>query len=183
MAGPSATGPFRPSIEGSERGTGEDTGQRAGAIFPSHSKREEGFIRDTVDPRKRWKDGGLEFALNWVVKVLALSAAILFGIWAPLSYHQTASANDNNTQAQNTANAQAASALSIQSSVADMQSSVANMQSRALDGIQRQASSALIIQSFVANMESVALDGIQSRARAVGQLLLLDFCVVQTVCS
>ncbi|KAF1951751.1 hypothetical protein CC80DRAFT_495898 [Byssothecium circinans] len=43
-----------------------------------------------------------EFLLDWTLKVLSVAAAILFGIWAPISYKATEDANDDNNASQGT---------------------------------------------------------------------------------
>jgi hypothetical protein len=41
-----------------------------------------------------------DFILDWVLKVLAVASAILFGIWAPIPYKATANGNADNNSAQ-----------------------------------------------------------------------------------
>lgn len=41
-----------------------------------------------------------EFALDWLLKVLAVASAILFGIWAPISYRLQDLGNKSNDEAQ-----------------------------------------------------------------------------------
>jgi hypothetical protein len=103
----------------------------------------------------KWVDT-LLFGLDWGIKVLGVAAAVVFGIWAPLSYQAANNANTSGDAAQNsilsaafTANTQASSALSIQISAAAEQ--------------------------------SLALDAMNSRIGAIGQLWLLDFCLGNTV--
>jgi hypothetical protein len=58
-----------------------------------------------------------EFILDWVLKVLAVASAILFGIWAPISYKATANGNADNNAAQEVLSRQM-SYMSAQASVA-----------------------------------------------------------------
>jgi hypothetical protein len=98
----------------------------------------------------------LLFWLDWAIKVLGIAAAVIFGIWAPLSYQATDNANTSGDAAQNSMISAAFAANS-------------------------QASSALSIQSSAAAKQSVALDALNSRIGAIGQLWLLDFCLGNTV--
>jgi hypothetical protein len=41
-----------------------------------------------------------EFAVDWILKVAGVAAAILFGIWAPVSYNAQSSGNASNDQSQ-----------------------------------------------------------------------------------
>ncbi|KAJ4383997.1 hypothetical protein N0V86_000841 [Didymella sp. IMI 355093] len=41
-----------------------------------------------------------DFILDWALKILGVAAAILFGIWAPISYKITADGNAGNDEAQ-----------------------------------------------------------------------------------
>lgn len=43
-----------------------------------------------------------EFAFDWVLKIVGVAAAILFGIWAPVSYNAQSSGNASNDQSQTT---------------------------------------------------------------------------------
>jgi len=101
----------------------------------------------------KWVDT-LLFWVDWGIKVLGVAAAVIFGIWAPLSY-----------QAANNGDAATSSMIS------------------AAFAANSQASSALSIQSTAAAQQSVALDALNSRIGAIGQLWLLDFCLGNTVRS
>ncbi|KAG4411536.1 hypothetical protein IFR04_015326 [Cadophora malorum] len=105
-------------------------------------------IRNTTP---KWVET-LLFWLDWVIKVLGVAAAVVFGIWAPLSFQ---AANDASATGDAT------------------QSSVMS----AVISVNGQASSALSIQSSAAAEQSIALDAINSRIGAIGQLSLLDFCL------
>lgn len=66
-----------------------------------------------------------EFLLDWTIKVLGVASAILFGIWAPISYKATSDGNADNNESQdnlvsklNDMSAQATSAADLQSSAA-----------------------------------------------------------------
>ncbi|KAH8766534.1 hypothetical protein BGZ57DRAFT_900702 [Hyaloscypha finlandica] len=98
----------------------------------------------------KWVDT-LLFWVDWGIKVLGVAAAVIFGIWAPLSY-----------QAANNGDAATSSMIS------------------AAFAANSQASSALSIQSTAAAKQSVALDALNSRIGAIGQLWLLDFCLGNT---
>lgn len=102
-----------------------------------------------------WVDT-LLFWIDWGIKVLGVAAAVVFGIWAPLSYEA--------------ANNASASGDSVQSSILSI-ASVANSQ----------ASNAFSVQSSVAARQSAALGNIERRIDAIGQLLLLEFCLGNTV--
>src|SRR6187549_3486716 len=45
-------------------------------------------------------DPKTEFFLDWALKVLGVASAILFGIWAPISYQATKSGNSDNDASQ-----------------------------------------------------------------------------------
>ncbi|EON60821.1 hypothetical protein W97_00030 [Coniosporium apollinis CBS 100218] len=103
------------------------------------------------------------YVLDWAVKVVSLIAAILFGIWAPLSYRATVDESHSNDAAQQkvvnameSANAQASSALDLQIS-------------------------ALGLQQSAAKAQSAILDDIGNRIAAMGQLSLVEFCLSQKV--
>ena len=98
------------------------------------------------------KDSGFVFAVTWITGVLAVAAAIVFGIWAPLSYKATADGNRDNNAAQ--------------SSLMDSMSSMI-----------RSISSANSIASA-----ALSSAGAQNRQLgAMGQLALIDFCETRTV--
>lgn len=80
----------------------------------------------------------------------------MFGIWAPLSYEATASANSSNDVAQ--------------SSMIDALSSVADM-----------ARTATRIARSAATGQSSALSKMQDRLAAIGELAVIDFCLTQSV--
>lgn len=40
----------------------------------------------------------INFMFKWTVGILTVAASIVFGIWAPLSYHATISGNNDNNQ-------------------------------------------------------------------------------------
>ncbi|KAJ9662406.1 hypothetical protein H2201_006115 [Coniosporium apollinis] len=114
------------------------------------------------------KNKKIEFAIEWAIKVLGLTAAILFGIWAPLSYKAAAEGKDSNDAGQrsvmlamSTANAQAASAMDFQWSALSVQQSAAAAQSTVLEA------------------QASVLDDIQRRLVAMGQLSLVEFCLRQ----
>ena len=106
-------------------------------------------------PTPKWVDT-LIFCLDWGIKVLGVAAAVVFGIWAPLSYQATNNANTSDDAAQSSMISAAYAANS-------------------------QASSALRIQSSAAVQQSIALDAMNSRIGAIGQLWLLSFCLDNTV--
>jgi hypothetical protein len=68
----------------------------------------------------------IEFVLDWTIKIFGISAAVVFGVWAPLSYKATTDGNKSGLAA---ATAQAQSAY-------DMQSSAMVAQSMVLDVLQ-----------------------------------------------
>ena len=74
-----------------------------------------------------------EFICDWMVKALGLIAAILFGIWAPLSYKATRDGDGSNAAAQ-------ASLMSAMGAVSSIQSSAAAQQSSALSELVAQYS-------------------------------------------
>jgi hypothetical protein len=105
----------------------------------------------------KWVDT-LLFWVDWGIKVLGVAAAVIFGIWAPLSYQ---AANNTSTSGDAATSSMISAAFAANS----------------------QASSALSIQSTAAAKQSVALDALNSRIGAIGQLWLLDFCLGNTVRS
>lgn len=98
------------------------------------------------------KDSPILFTINWICVVLGVTAAIVFGIWAPLSYEATANGNRDSNVVQSSM----ISALSVANDV---------------------ASSAL----SAAKAQSAALGEVQNQLGAMGQLALVDFCVTETV--
>lgn len=87
-----------------------------------------------------------EFTVDWLVKVLTLVSAVLFGIWAPLSYQAS-------VESSATTDAAVASLASQQSRLA---SSVAG-----ISGL---------------NAQQNAIDDLTDRVRLLGMLNLIDFC-------
>ncbi|PSN68555.1 hypothetical protein BS50DRAFT_674943 [Corynespora cassiicola Philippines] len=74
-----------------------------------------------------------EFLLDWSLKILGVLAAVLFGIWAPISYNATAEGNDKNDAAQtelveklDAMSSQASLAANAQSAVLEEQASLAS---------------------------------------------------------
>jgi hypothetical protein len=53
--------------------------------------------------RKDLKENPILFTVNWICVVLGVAAAIVFGIWAPLSYEATASGNRDSSTVQSVA--------------------------------------------------------------------------------
>jgi hypothetical protein len=102
--------------------------------------------------RKDLKDNPILFTLNWICVVLGVAAAIVFGIWAPLSYEATASGNRDSS--------------AVQSSMISSLSAANDLASSALSA---------------ASAQGTALDEVQSRLGAMGQLALFGFCVTETV--
>ncbi|EPE27441.1 hypothetical protein GLAREA_04232 [Glarea lozoyensis ATCC 20868] len=106
------------------------------------------------DTGPKWGDT-LLFWFDWGIKVLGVAAAVVFGIWAPLSYQ---AANDASTSGDATQSSILQAALSANS----------------------QAASALSAQNSLAAKQSLALEDLNQRIGAIGQLWLLDFCVINT---
>jgi hypothetical protein len=102
--------------------------------------------------RKDLKDNPILFTVNWICVVLGVAAAIVFGIWAPLSYEATASGNREGS--------------AVQSSMISALSAANDLASSALS---------------VASAQGTALDEMQSRLGAMGQLALVGFCITETV--
>jgi hypothetical protein len=109
----------------------------------------------------------LFFWLDWSIKVLAVAAAVVFGIWAPLSYQATNNASASGDAAQSSILSAAQAAMSQASSAALTANS--------------QASRVLSAQNWAAVEQSIALDAMNSRIGAIGQLWLYEFCLVYTV--
>jgi hypothetical protein len=128
-------------------------------------------VRKSSSPT--WVDG-LLFWLDWSIKVLGVAAALVFGIWAPLSYQATNNARVSGDAAQSSAmsvaSSQAAEVLAVQSSAVVVQNSAMQYHIWAAD-----------MQSVAAIHQSKALDEMNSRIGAIGQLSLLEFCLVYTV--
>lgn len=81
----------------------------------------------------------INFIIQWTCGILAVAAAIVFGIWAPLSYEATASANRSNDVAQSSmvdalsrVGAMAMAANSIAMTATSIATSAATAQSSAL---------------------------------------------------
>lgn len=104
-----------------------------------------------------WVDD-LLFWLDWIIKVLGVAAAVVFGIWAPLTFEAS--------------NEASSSAVETQSKLLSAATIAAT-----------QASIAVSVQTSAAIQQSVALENLNSRMGAIGQLLLLDFCKENTVKS
>jgi hypothetical protein len=102
--------------------------------------------------RKDLKDNPILFTVNWICIVLGVAAAIVFGIWAPLSYEATASGNREGS--------------AVQSSMISALSAANDLASSALS---------------VASAQGTALDEVQSRLGAMGQLALVGLCITETV--
>jgi hypothetical protein len=122
----------------------ENTKHESKAVTVASSKRS----------RKDLKDNPILFTINWIYIVLSIAAAIVFGIWAPLSYEATASGNrDSNA---------------VQGSMISALSAANDVASKALSA---------------ARAQGAALDEVQSRLGAMGQLALVGFCITETVCK
>lgn len=102
-----------------------------------------------------WVDGFL-FWLDWIIKVLGVAAAVVFGIWAPLSFEASNEASSSGNETQNT----------LMSAVL---------------AVETQASIAAAQQTSAAAQQSIALENLNNRMDAIGQLLILDFCKDHTV--
>ncbi|KAI9732208.1 MAG: hypothetical protein M1834_004305 [Cirrosporium novae-zelandiae] len=74
-------------------------------------------------------DKSIQFILNFILAVLGVAAAVVFGIWAPLSYKATADGNRGNDEAQQ-------ALLDAVASVNDVASSAASVQSSRLNDLQ-----------------------------------------------
>ena len=98
------------------------------------------------------KDSGFLFAVTWITGVLAAAAALVFGIWAPLSYKATADGNRDNNAAQS-------AVMSCMSSMIGSISSANSIASAALSSASAQ----------------------NRQLSAMGQLALIDFCASRTV--
>lgn len=105
----------------------------------------------------------INFIIQWTCGILAVAAAIVFGIWAPLSYEATASANRSNDAAQ--------------SSMVDALSRGRDM-AMAANSIAMTATS---IAKSAATAQSSALLEMQNRMALMGQLAVIDFCITQSV--
>lgn len=105
----------------------------------------------------------INFIIQWTCGILAVAATIVFGIWAPLSYEATASANRSNDAAQ--------------SSMVDVLSSVRDM-GMAANSIAMTATS---IATSAATAQSSALIEMQNRLALMGQLAVIDFCMTHSV--
>ncbi|KAK3633769.1 hypothetical protein LTR22_019953, partial [Elasticomyces elasticus] len=125
----------------------------AEATMQTHAKHESKAVNAASSKRSRedLKGNPILFTVNWICVVLGVAAAIVFGIWAPLSYEATASDNRGNSATQSSI----ISALLAANNVALL------------------ALSAAIAQG-------TALDEVQSRLGAMGQLALVGLCVTET---
>ena len=86
-----------------------------------------------------------DFFLDWTLKILGLACAILFGIWAPISFKLTSDSNKENDEAQQAMAAQlgmmqkqAATALQMQNAAATAMAQVQNAAATAMAEVQRQ---------------------------------------------
>ncbi|KAK2792037.1 hypothetical protein FQN52_004147 [Onygenales sp. PD_12] len=118
------------------------------------------------EPPKR-PTPGLVFILRWICTILTVASAILFGVWAPLSYAAASRASKDNELAQRelfnsveSASAVAESALSVASAQLDM-----------------------------AGAQASAIGNLQGQLSVMGQIALLQYCGLQrdeavlTLCS
>ncbi|KAF2255140.1 hypothetical protein BU26DRAFT_547169 [Trematosphaeria pertusa] len=95
-----------------------------------------------------------EFLLDWSLKVLGVASAILFGIWAPISYKATANGNADNNASQD------------------------SLVSR-LDEMNEQASSASSLQSsalYEARSAALALSAVRAKMNGLATLKVWEFC-------
>lgn len=113
-----------------------------------------------------------EVALNWAIKILGLAAAVVFGIWAPISYKATADGNSSSDAAQ--------------SSLVDAQASmngVANSAMNIAASASSEASDAQASMIYFAEAGANIADALNSRMVAIGQLYLYSYCDTNTVRS
>lgn len=129
--------PTAPSATLSPMPTPAEAGTAARAKLPS--------------PRRR-KFDRLLFVITWISGVLAAAAAVLFGVWAPLSYKATAAGNRDNNM--------------VQSSLVAALETANGVANSALSAVRSQVT---------------ALEDTQSRLNAMGQLALLSYCQPLTV--
>jgi hypothetical protein len=112
----------------------------------AHSTRGDNNQSTQKEPRT------VEFFLTWTLQVLGVTAAVIFGIWAPLSYKASADGNSQNDAAQSVLlSSVAAASSSIASQLDDLNTKLFDSNSRLADA--------------------------NSRMAAIGQLSLLEFCL------
>lgn len=97
----------------------------------------------------------IEWWVDWTLKIIGVTAAVLFGIWATLSWKSTEDGNDT------------------QSSMASALSAASTQGSQAV----YQASQALSLQSSSAIVQSA----MSSKLDAIGRLQVASFCLEQPV--
>jgi hypothetical protein len=108
-----------------------------------------------------------EFILDWTLKTLGVAAAIVFGIWAPISYQATADGNADNNASQESV-ASRLSGMSVQAT------SAAYLQSSALNEARRAASVVAELKTRMDNMATLSVwdfcEGRSSRLSACAEL-------------
>jgi hypothetical protein len=155
--------------------------------FPTTDK--QTLIRTRPKVRRPYteNEGLFLFILRWTCAVLTVAAAIVFGIWAPLSYKATVEANNDGNAAQSSALSVALAASSLAAHRNDMASSANSMALRANDMARtanKLASSASSIADdawSLAVSQSSVLQDVHTRIAALGQLWMVDFCINRTV--
>jgi hypothetical protein len=84
----------------------------------------------TATPHRNSEDQGsgkgdeenpLEYFCKWALSATGVAAAVVFGIWAPLSYKATIDGNNGNDASQSAASDAASSAASLASTAAETQ--------------------------------------------------------------
>lgn len=110
-------------------------------VLESHISQVSSSVTEESKPAKSYllsqRD---DFLLDWALKILGVASAILFGIWAPISYKITADGNAGNDAGQ-----------------ASLMSEISSMKEEAAAAATAQASAALVISKVQAQLDNVGL--------------------------
>lgn len=122
-----------------------------------------------------------EVALDWAIKILGLAAAVLFGIWVPISYKATADGNSSSDAAQTSLMDAQASLNDVATSAMSIAASASFDASTAQDSMIAIAMYSVTIAASPSSQTSMALDALTSLMVAIGQLNLYAYCDQNTV--
>jgi hypothetical protein len=128
----------------------------------SQSKTSVVSIKPELEEKESRLSNGLKFFLSWGIGVFGVAAAIVFGIWAPISYKATIQGNRNSDSAQSSMISAFSQANAYATALNDVQYSAA-----------AQASSMLEVQSAMDD----TLSAMNRRLKAMGQLSLIELCL------
>jgi hypothetical protein len=114
-----------------------------------------------------------DFLLDWTLKILGVASAILFGVWAPISYKITADGNAGNDAAQ-------ASLMSEIISLRKQAATAASEQHSAQQSAASLQESAVTEQKTAQQSAASAISKLQGQIDNVGLLWAWQFCSDKT---